>query len=198
MKDRNLIESKFSNLPACAVNFIRLVIKKMRYRKKVRAEVMAELAAHFEDELRSCTTDEEKEQKAQRLIEEFGDVKLLAVLLRRAKKRCRPLWQKVLARGLASLGIIILYLLLCSARLIIGEPSVKVDYTIRLEELASQGRDESLNARPYFDKAVELAGEGASLPEILEKSSHKWPGDMNESQRQAVIKLLAENQVNQD
>jgi hypothetical protein len=58
----------------------------MRYRKKVRADVMAELTAHFEDELRDCRTDEEKEQKAQRLITDFGDVKLLAVLLRPSQK----------------------------------------------------------------------------------------------------------------
>jgi len=191
-------EVAFENLPGCAIEFIKLVIRKMRYRKKVRADVMAELVGHFEDELKNCTTDDEKEQKAQKLIEDFGDVKLLAVLLRRAKKRCRPLWQKAIVRSLAVIGVIILYLLLCSARLIIGKPSVKVDYTIRLEELASQGRDESLNARRYFDRAVELAGEGPSLPEILEKCSHKWPGDMNEPQRQAVVKLLAENQASFD
>ena len=81
----------FDNLPTCAAEFIKFVIKKMRYRKNVRAEVMAELAAHFEDELKECKTDQEKQQKAKQLITDFGDVKLLAVLLRRAKKRCRPL-----------------------------------------------------------------------------------------------------------
>ena len=78
-------------LPGCAEEYIKLIIKKMRYRRKVRQDVREELTAHFEDELKDCATDEDKEQKARQLIAGFGDVKLLAVLLRRAKKRCRPL-----------------------------------------------------------------------------------------------------------
>ncbi|MHC4640431.1 MAG: hypothetical protein ACYS32_02220, partial [Planctomycetota bacterium] len=81
------------NLPACAFEFIEMVVRKMRYRKTVRGEVRAELTAHFEDELRGCATDEEREQKARQLIAGFGDVKLLAILFRRAKKRCRPMWR---------------------------------------------------------------------------------------------------------
>ena len=74
------------NLPDCAAEFIKLVIKKMRYQKKARADVMAELIAHFEDELACCTTAEEKGKRAQQLIDEFGNAKLLATLCRRAKK----------------------------------------------------------------------------------------------------------------
>ncbi|GAI85495.1 unnamed protein product, partial [marine sediment metagenome] len=86
------------HLPAGAVEFIKRVLKKMRYRREVRQDVQAELTAHFEDELKDCTTDEQKQQKAQQLITNFGDLKLLAILLRRAKKRCRPLWRTIVAR----------------------------------------------------------------------------------------------------
>jgi len=92
MKNQHGTKEKNNILPACAIEYIKLVIKKMRYRRKVRQDVQAELAAHFEDELKDCAGDEEKEQKASELIEQFGVVKLLGVLLRRAKKRCRPLW----------------------------------------------------------------------------------------------------------
>ena len=68
MEKQNETERKFNKLLICVVEFIKLVIKKMRYRKKVRLDVQAELTAHFEDELKDCTTDEEKEQKAQWLI----------------------------------------------------------------------------------------------------------------------------------
>ncbi len=81
-------QSYLRRLPDSAAAFINRVIKKMRYRKKVRSEVMAELEAHFEDELKDCTADEQRQQKAQQLITQFGEVTLLAVLLRRAKKRC--------------------------------------------------------------------------------------------------------------
>ena len=107
---KRLSDSDFRNLPACAVDFIKLVIKKMRYRRKIRRDVQAELAAHFEDALRDCATDEEKRQKSQQLIEEFGDAKLLAVLLRRAKKRCRPFWRKVIVRTCQVSGLLIIYL----------------------------------------------------------------------------------------
>ena len=76
-----------SDLPQVAVEYIDSVIKAMKYRKKVRAEVRKELTAHFADALAGCEADEEKQQVAEELIAEFGDVKLLAKLMRRAKKR---------------------------------------------------------------------------------------------------------------
>ena len=64
-------ESKtlFDNLPGCAADYIRLVIKKMRWQKKARADVQAELIAHFEDALKDCKTDGEKERKAKEIID---------------------------------------------------------------------------------------------------------------------------------
>ncbi|MFH1884581.1 MAG: hypothetical protein ABIL62_17940, partial [Planctomycetota bacterium] len=105
MESENETKSRLNKLPACATEYIKQVLKKMRYRRKVRQDVQVELAAHFEDELKDCKTNENREQKAKQLITEFGDVKLLAVLLRRAKKRCRPLWRKALVRSLQVLGI---------------------------------------------------------------------------------------------
>ncbi|MHC4071052.1 MAG: hypothetical protein ACYTGS_03305 [Planctomycetota bacterium] len=75
------------HLPACTVEFVRQLLKKMRYRRTVRDEVQAELTTHFEDELRDCKTDTDKEQKAKQVLTEFGDLKMLAVLLRRANFR---------------------------------------------------------------------------------------------------------------
>src|SRR4030043_208410 len=106
MMEKGHKQVEIKNLPCCACEFIETVVKKMRYRKKVRRDVQAELEAHFEDELKDCKTDE---QKARQLISEFGDVKLLAVLLRRAKKRCRPLWRKAVVRSFQAVGIVSLY-----------------------------------------------------------------------------------------
>ncbi|MHC4426855.1 MAG: hypothetical protein ACYSYV_12280, partial [Planctomycetota bacterium] len=117
-------DKQLQTLPRCAIDFIKLVIKKMRYRKKVRAEVMAELAAHFEDELRDCKSDEERSQKAQKLISDFGDAKLLGILLRRAKIRCRPLWQTIAARTFQIVGIIALYIAIRITYLSIGTANV--------------------------------------------------------------------------
>jgi len=184
-------EKLFAGLPLVAGEYIRLVIKKMGYRRKIRQDVQAEIAAHFEDALRDYNSEQERQQKSQKLIETFGDAGLLAVLLRRAKKRCRPLWKKILIHSLQAAAIIVLYLGICFAHLNIGRPNISVNYVDWLNKLVSQGNSENLNARPYFDKAVELWS--PMFSEILQKSLHSWPGDMNEAQRQAVTKVLDEN-----
>jgi len=55
--------AQFANLPPVAADYIRLVIKKMGYRRKVRADVQAELIAHFEDAIADCKDDKAKEEK---------------------------------------------------------------------------------------------------------------------------------------
>jgi hypothetical protein len=106
-------ESHRDQLPQSAIDFIRRVTKKIRYRRKVRQDVQAELAAHFEDALRDCENPQDREQKAARLIDEFGDAGFLAVLCRRAKKRCRPLWKKVAIRSAQAFGVLMDLVVCC-------------------------------------------------------------------------------------
>jgi hypothetical protein len=171
------------SLPENAGNLIKSIIGQMRYRKKVQDDVMAELAAHFEDELRDCRTDEEKEQKARRLIESFGDVKLLAVLLRRAKKRCRPLWRTVVARTFQTIGVLILCFTAYVVWFFTGKPVVTVNYIAELNRLTRPIADESLNASPLFERAV------AICPNRPEEKSKFWQRsciDANEAERQVI------------
>jgi hypothetical protein len=152
-------ESELQNVPFCAAEYIKLVIKKMRYRKKVQQDVQAELAAHFEDELRDCKTEEEKEQRAQKLIEDFGDVKLLAVLLRRAKKRCRPLWRTVVARTFQTVGVLILCFIAYTIWFFTGEPVLSVDYLEMINQMSRPQFPDADNAWPYYEKAFLLLAE---------------------------------------
>ena len=159
MKIKRIISVKdlsFEHLPPCAADFIKRVIKKMRYRKKVRADVAAELFAHFEDELKDCSTAEQKEQKAQLLIDTFGDIKLLAVLLRRAKKRCRPLWRIMFARTCQAIVILFVCCIAYVAWFLTGKPSITTNYVEQLNRLTRPTADESLNAAPLYKKACEL------------------------------------------
>jgi len=179
-------------LPLCAEQFIANVVRKIRYRKRACDEVREELTAHFEDELRDVTDPAERETRAKRLTEEFGDAELLAVLCRRAKKRCRPLWTKVAIRSMQAVGIIVLYSLLCSLRLFVGSPSLKVDYLAWLTDRTRAGREESLNAKPYFDKAAESLTHPELLDKVLRFSSVR-PADMNESQRRILAQVAEDN-----
>ena len=100
-----MTENKFvEGLPKVALDFIGSVVKKVRYRKKIRQEVLEELTDHFHTALKDCGSDEEKVHAAEELIAEFGDVKMLASLIRRGKKRCRALWRTVVVRSFQTLG----------------------------------------------------------------------------------------------
>ena len=172
-------------LPGSVTEFIGQLLKKMRYRRKVLEDVRAELAAHFADELADCADSAPKTERAKQLIADFGDPKLLGILMRRAKKRCRPLWQKTLVRTAQALGICILYLLVCSIPLLVGEPTLRVDYVEWLNDLVRDGRDEAENARPHYEKACEL---NVEMPKWLADNMSSWPSDFND----ADLKLLTD------
>ena len=189
------------NLPACAADFIKLVIRKMRYRKKVRADVQAELTAHFEDELSGSKTDEEKEKRAQQLIAEFGDMKLLAVLLRRAKKRCRPLWRTAVARAFQTIGVLILCLILYCVYISLGKPNIRVNYVDEALRIARAQVDESQNAAPFYQKAVDAykepplvedeTGRERSLLDVIQKKS--WVTELTEEELTLMKNWLSDN-----
>lgn len=180
-------------LPSCAEEYIKLIVKKMRYRRKVRQDVQEELTAHFEDELKDCGTDEGKEQKAKEVIAGFGDVKLLAVLLRRAKKRCRPLWRTAVVRSFQVLGILVLYCCVCFVPLLVGRPTISVNYVDWLNELVRSGRDEADNARPFYEKAIKLY---VKNPQDWLHDSRKavWSSDLNDVELNVLSDWLEDNQ----
>ena len=158
------------NLPACAAEFIKLVIKKMRYRKKIRRDVQAELASHFEDKLKDCAADKQREQTAQQLIADFGDVKLLAVLLRRAKKRCRPPWKKAIVRSLQAVGVIIVVCCMYTVWFVTGKPAISVDYLALFNEMSRPIIRDEDNAWPHYEKATRLyiaPAQGGVVEEFL-------------------------------
>jgi hypothetical protein len=186
------------NLPGCAVEFIRLVIKKMRYRRSVQQDVQAELATHFEDELKSCAADKEREQKARQLISDFGDVKLLAVLLRRAKKRCRPVWRTVAARTFQTMGVLILFFVFYTVWFLTGKPTINVDYLAMLNQRNKpQVRDED-NAWPHYEKAIALFTEpNQELNEIggFSAPGHISLGGLTEEEQQKIRKWVELNEA---
>jgi len=178
------------NLPACAVEFIKLVIKKMRYRKRVRQDVQAELAAHFEDELKGIKTEADREEKAKQLVGGFGDVKLLAVLLRRAKKRCRPLWQTVVARTFQTVGVLIVCFVIYVVWFLTGKPVITTNYVTELNRIVRPAADETQNAGPLYIKAAELY---EKLPDETKELLSKQYKEVTSEQKQLIEKWLNEN-----
>ncbi|MEN6576959.1 MAG: hypothetical protein ABFD90_11500, partial [Phycisphaerales bacterium] len=159
MEPMNMGENEPSNLPACAEQFITEVVRQIRYRKRVREEVRQELAAHFEDELRECVDVPEREQRAQRLIEEFGDAGLLAVLCRRAKKRCRPLWVRMRVRMMQVVGLFLLVFIPYTIWFISGKPNPTTGYLAKVNALRRPGGPVKENAWWLYKGAMELVVE---------------------------------------
>ncbi len=149
-------DSRADNLPPNATEFIRQVVRKMGYHRKARQEVEAELTAHFDDELRDCADAQEREQKARRVMEGFGNAKLLAVLCRRAKKRCRPLWATALVRTAQGSGVLLILFMLYTAWFVTGRPVPKVDYVALLNQIGRPQIAERDNAWPSYEKAISL------------------------------------------
>lgn len=158
MRDRPN-ENPGNGLPPCANDFIRQLTKKMRYRRKVRQDVQAELTAHFEDELQDVTDPAEREKRAKRLIEEFGDVELLAVLCQRAKKRCRPLWVRAWVRMMQAVGVFLLVFIPYTIWFISGKPNPTTGYLAKVNALRRPDGPIKDNAWWLYKRAMELVVE---------------------------------------
>ncbi|MCD6394911.1 MAG: hypothetical protein J7M40_15585 [Planctomycetes bacterium] len=174
-------QNEFENLPDCARDYIDLVVKKIRYRRKVRDEVRAELLGHFVDGLADCEDAKDRECVAEKKVTGFGDIKMLGNLIKRGKKRCRPLWLKMLIGTMQVAGILLLCVIARGAYLSIGTPVISVDYVQWMNEHVRGGRSDDLNALPYYERAVELSKEvpnelkdvfGGLLPEQF--TSEQW------------------------
>lgn len=182
-----------AELPRCAAEYIDQVVQRIRYRKRVRAEVHEELRAHFEDDLRDCTDAEQREARARALIAQFGDAKLLAALCRRAKKRCRPLWQKALVRGGQGVLVLLAYMVLCTLPLFLGRPTIRVNYVEWLNERWRPQDHQAANAAVYYEQAAKLYVEAPQ--ELRQKVETPRPelGDYNDVELNLLAAWLAEN-----
>jgi len=162
MRDRP-DETPGNGLPLCAEQFIANVVRKIRYRKRACDEVREELTAHFEDELRDVADPAERDQGAKRLIEEFGDAGLLAILCRRAKKRCRPLWVRAFVRTLQIVGVFLLVFVPYTIWFVRGKANPTIDYLPQLNALHRPSGPIEDNAWPYYERAMRLVVEPNGL-----------------------------------
>ncbi|MEM6329894.1 MAG: hypothetical protein AAF790_06565 [Planctomycetota bacterium] len=120
-----------AGLPEAAADVIHHVVRKARLWRRERVDVATELVAHLQDGLECGAA-------AEALAADFGDAREAARLIRRAKRRCRPLWWQAwwwLSRSAASLlGVYVLAALWLAT----STPSVKVDYLAELNRQVTQ------------------------------------------------------------
>ncbi len=184
-----------TGLPSEAIEYINAVIKKMRYRRKVRADVRAELTAHFEDALRDCDSDNERTKLAADLIAKFGEPKILAKLIRRGKKRCRPLWQQVIAQAA---GIIAVVFLLYTAWFVTGKPVIETDYLALLNQKhrdIKTGLSDDNNALYDYEKAEQLFVEpDEEVSSLIVDQRGDIDREMTDPEKEIVRRWLKKNE----
>ena len=193
-------DSRAGNLPPNATEFIRQVVREMGYRRKACQDVEAELTAHFEDELRGCAEAQEREQRTLRLIEGFGDIELLAVLCRRGKKRCRPLWAQATARSLQAAGACLVLLGLYVVWFVNGQPSIKVDYLAVLNQMNQPEIAEQDNAWPHYERATASVAPDEELRSIPAYQHPGYPehrdfAGLTEEAQRTIAKWIEANQA---
>ena len=162
-----------ADLPKPAADLVRRVVKRTRLWRLERADVAAELAAHFADGLAAG-------ESAESLIDRFGDERAAAKLIRRAKRRNRPVAWKALRLAGRALAAFAIYYGLLFARFYLGRPSVSVDYVAALNA-PIKAVPESDRAWPLYREAMlEIGRPGADGAITLEDASRLWelkPGD---------------------
>ncbi|MCH9023185.1 MAG: hypothetical protein IID32_10540 [Planctomycetes bacterium] len=186
----------FEKLPVSVTGFIAEVINKMRYRRGVRRDVELELIYYFNDATSDCQTSREKDTLAQTLIEQFGDPKLLAQLIRRAKKRCRPLWKKTLIRTAQATAALLLFCCLYTWWFLTGKPNVTIDYVERLNQVANPQATDDQNAWPYYQKAIDQLLEPDEIIEKVAYNTNQWQkhASLSSAQQKAIDDWINRNE----
>ena len=189
-----------NKLPAVASDYIDAVMKNMRYRRTVRQEVRQELTDHFTDALADCQTDAERNALAKDLIDGFGDVELLAILLRRAKKRCRPLWRTMVVRTFQAVGVLFLLLVIYIGWFLTGKPVITTNYLEVMNRQVRPAADDAMNAWPYFKQAAELYQHQAIEPYLDDTETRFIPrpralSALTARERDMLMQWLTDNQA---
>ncbi len=194
-------DSEFGELPASVTGYVGRLVRMIGYRRKVRREVRRELLGHFADALTDCPSAEERQTKAEQLIVEFGDPHLVAMLCRRAKKRCRPLWLKTIDAARMATFVLVLLLTLGWLGLSTGESRISLEYIVRLNQITRPDIPPQGNAWPHYEAALSLYVEphDADLREIVEhgalgESDGRLLSSLGSREQQAVKNWILQNE----
>jgi hypothetical protein len=158
------------DLPISIRTLIDDVVRRTRLWRSEKRAVARELVAHFDDGLRAGRSSDQ-------LIESFGNPLQAARLIRRAKKRLRPLpWQamhRIKQAILLLIAFTILVYVVAAARLFLSSPTVSHDYLADLNA-PLLAIPESIRAWPVYREAL-LALE--SLPSQKSAADALRPDD---------------------
>ena len=170
---------KLEGLPDCVAEYIKSIIRQVGYRRKVRREVGRELMDHFVDALGDCEREQERNELGAKLVTEFGEAKVLAKLIRRGKKRCRPLWKKAMIRSVQATLVGIILCGVYTVWFIQGQPTVRVNYLAKWNQIARPEITSEQNGWQHLVKAKELYVDYKELERFESKGNNHSQSDPN-------------------
>lgn len=159
-----------AGLPGAIESIMLDVIRRSRLWRRERLDVAHELIAHFADGLEAGRSPEA-------LVKDFGDAATAARLIRRARKRLRPVWWRSLRRIEQGCALFILLLIaiygVLMIRFHIGSPAPTVDYVSQVNAAALASAPEDRAWPVYREALVRFAAD--PWPAI----SRPRPGDQD-------------------
>lgn len=178
----------FEALPVPLVELVRRVVRTTRLWPGERRDVQAELESHFREGLIELTQEGlSLDESVDALRDGFGDPELAAKLIRRGKKRGRPMIWKFLigtaVAGLTGLGAGAGYV----AVAYFGKPSPSVDYVAKINEPVHQTPEDD-RAWPILREVILNMKETEGFEEA--RSTMPLPGEATWPQ---AMKWVSEN-----
>ena len=141
-----------AGLPPAASELIGRVVKRTRLFRAEKVAVASELIAHFLDGLAAGST-------AAELVERFGDERIAARLIRRAKRRGRSLVWHAWSVGFRITAVVAVVYAILFFRLWLGRPTVAVNYLTQLNEPILQ-LPQNDRAWPLWRQAIIASADG--------------------------------------
>jgi uncharacterized membrane protein len=155
------VDDAIVEAPEAAQGFIRKVVKKTRLWRGEKIEVAAELAGHFAD-------GAEADVDVAQLVKDFGDPKRAARLIRRAKKRNRPIIWRALRRAVHTIVLFIALYVVSIGLVLLQKPEPKVDYLAQLNAPILAVPEED-RAWPIYRQAAILTSDWSARDALHQK-----------------------------
>jgi hypothetical protein len=163
-----------ASMPEPLAAIVRDVAKRSRLWRSEKADVAMELIAHFTDGIESG-------QSPEQLVAAFGEPAQAAKLIRKAKKRNRPLGWRMARNALRGLALFIAVLiavyLMMLVRFFMGAPATPVDYRPQLNQAALALRDDE-RAWPIYREALIILPDIPMAEEDAQFNRLPMPGEL--------------------
>lgn len=182
-----------TGLPQPLADVVYCVCRKTRLWLVEQVDVARELAEHFQDGLAAGKTEAE-------LRREFGDAAQAARLIRRARRRCRPLaWKLYNAlwkMSAATTSVVMLLYLIVLLRMAAAAPNLQIN--IKQEFVARQcAIPEEVRAWPEYRAVFLELHEKGNAPDFRQSLSDMTPDDWRRAkeflaQHQPLVERLRE------